>query len=108
NIILSVLTLVVLVSCQSDEAYENLNRDPKNPTQVEAEFLFNAATKSLFDQMTSTNVNTNIFRLLGQHWTETTYIDESNYDFNTRNIPQNHWSEMYRDVLLDLKTASEN
>jgi hypothetical protein len=27
--------------------------------------------------MTSTNVNTNIFRMLGQHWTETTYVDEA-------------------------------
>jgi len=107
KILLTVLSLIALVSCQSDDTYENLNRDPKNPTQVDASFLFNAATKSLVDQMTSTNVNTNIFRMLGQHWTETTYVDEANYDFNNRNIPQNHWSEMYRDVLLDLKTAKE-
>lgn len=107
KIFLTVLSIVALVSCQTDESYENLNRDPKNPTQVDAGFLFNAATKSLYDQMTSTNVNTNIFRMLGQHWTETTYTDEANYDFNTRNIPQNHWSEMYRDVLLDLTTARE-
>lgn len=107
NIILSVLTLVVLASCQSDEAYENLNKDPKNPTEVEAEFLFNSATKSLYNQMTSTNVNTNVFRMLGQHWTETTYTDEANYDFNGRNITQNHWSTLYRRVLYDLKTASD-
>jgi len=107
KILITVLSLIALVSCQSDDAYENLNRDPKNPTQVDASFLFNAATKSLYDQMTSTNVNTNIFRMLAQHWTETTYTDEANYDFNTRNIPQNHWSEMYRDVLLDLTTAKE-
>ena len=97
-----------MASCQSDDQYESKNRDPKNPTQVSSDFLFNSATKSLFDQMTSTNVNTNIFRMLGQHWTETTYVDEANYDFNTRNIPQNHWSEMYRDVLLDLATAKTN
>lgn len=109
KVILTTLTIFsLLVSCQSDEQYEEKNRDPKNPTQVSAEFLFNSATKSLFDQMTSTNVNTNIFRMLGQHWTETTYVDEANYDFNTRNIPQNHWSEMYRDVLLDLATAKTN
>jgi len=107
KILLIVLSLIVIVSCQSDENYENLNRDPKNPTQVEAGFLYNSAVKSLYDQMTSTNVNTNIFRMLGQHWTETTYVDEANYDLNNRNIPDNHWSEMYRDVLLDLKTASE-
>jgi hypothetical protein len=105
KIILTALTVISLISCQTDDKYEDKNRDPKNPTQVSPEFLFNSATKSLFDQMTSTNVNTNIFRMLGQHWTETTYIDEANYDFNTRNIPQNHWSEMYRDVLLDLASA---
>jgi hypothetical protein len=109
KVILTTLTILSLVvSCQSDEQYEDKNRDPKNPTQVSSEFLFNSATKSLFDQMTSTNVNTNIFRMLGQHWTETTYTDEANYDFNTRNIPQNHWSKMYRDVLLDLATAKIN
>lgn len=107
KIFLTVLSIITLVSCQSDAAYENLNRDPKNPTQVDAAFLFNAATKSLYDQMTSTNVNTNIFRMLGQHWTETTYVDEANYDFNTRSIPDSHWSEMYRDVLLDFKTAKQ-
>lgn len=108
KIILTTLTIITLISCQSDDKYEDKNRDPKNPTQVSSEFLFNAATKSLFDQMTSTNVNNNIYRMLGQHWTETTYVDEANYDFNTRNITQSHWSEIYRDVLADLATAKIN
>jgi hypothetical protein len=55
--------------------------------------------------MTSTNVNTNI--LEWTHWTETTYVDEANYDFNTRNITNAHWSEIYRDVLLDLSTQNQ-
>jgi hypothetical protein len=105
KIILTALSIIAFVSCQSDDSYENLNRDPKNPNQVNSEFLFNSASKSLVNQMTSTNVNTNIFRMLGQHWTETTYVDEANYDFNTRNITNAHWSEMYRDVLLDLSIA---
>ncbi|WP_338409757.1 SusD/RagB family nutrient-binding outer membrane lipoprotein [uncultured Flavobacterium sp.] len=104
---IAILTLSILafVSCQTDEQYEDLNRDPKNPTSISSEFLFNSAAKSLVDQMTSTNVNVNIFRMLGQHWTETTYVDEANYDFNTRGITGSHWSEMYRDILLDLATA---
>ncbi|GAA4280839.1 SusD/RagB family nutrient-binding outer membrane lipoprotein [Gaetbulibacter aestuarii] len=89
----------------SDNQYENYNRDPKNPTQVDAAFLFNDAMKSLVDQMTSTNVNTNVYRMFSQYWTETTYTDEANFDLTNRNIPQNHWSEMYRDVLLDLTDA---
>ncbi|EIJ39832.1 hypothetical protein JoomaDRAFT_2871 [Galbibacter orientalis DSM 19592] len=107
KIVLTIISLVTLISCQSDDKYENYNRDPKNPTQVDADFLFNNAQKSLVDQMTSTSVNRNVFRLLGQHWTETTYFDEANYDLTNRNIPEYHWSEMYRDVLLDLKTAKE-
>lgn len=108
KIFITVLSFVVLASCMSDEKYEDYNRDPKNPTAVDAGFLFNSAVVSLFDQMTSTNVNLNVFRLLGQYWTETTYIDEANYDLNNRNIPQNHWSELYRDVFLDLETAQIN
>lgn len=109
KVILTTLAIfALLVSCQSDDQYEEKNTDPKNPTQVSAEFLFNSATKSLFDQMTSTNVNENVFRMLGQHWTETTYVDEANYDFNSRNITQNHWSEMYRNILFDLATAKNN
>jgi len=99
--------ILMLVSCLSDEQYENLNRDPKNPTQVDADFLFNAAVKSLTDQMTSINVNTNVFRFFAQTNTTTTYTDEPNYILTTRTIPDTHWSEMYRDVLLDLITSKE-
>ncbi|WP_341216443.1 SusD/RagB family nutrient-binding outer membrane lipoprotein [uncultured Wocania sp.] len=105
----AVLSVVlVLASCKTDEQYENLNRDPKNPTQVAADFLFNSATKSLIDQMTQLNVNRNSFRFFAQYNTTTTYTEEPNFDLVTRTIPGYHWSEMYRDVLLDLKTSKEN
>ncbi|UOX34107.1 SusD/RagB family nutrient-binding outer membrane lipoprotein [Flavobacterium sediminilitoris] len=99
------LSSVLIVSCTSDEKYEDLNRDPNKPTQVSAESLFNASIKSLFDQMESPNINTNVFRLFSQYWTQTTYNDESNYDLNNRRVADNHYSEMYRDVLYDLKDA---
>lgn len=99
------LSSVLIISCTSDEKYEDLNRDPNKPTQVSAESLFNASIKSLFDQMESPNINTNVFRLFSQYWTQTTYNDESNYDLNNRRVADNHYSEMYRDVLYDLKDA---
>lgn len=102
-IVLNIFAL--LIACQSDDTYENLNEDPKNPTEVSPEFLFTSATVSLFDQMINLNVNTNIFRLLAQYLTPTTYTDEANYNLNNRNIPDNHWSELFRDVLFDLKDA---
>ena len=97
-LILSVFTL--LLSCSDD--LTSLNQDTKNPTIVPVEYLFTNAEKSLVDQMVNTSVNTNVFRLFAQQWTETVYTDESNYDIATRTIPDNHFRILYRDVLKDL------
>lgn len=103
--IVAITALVMLWSCQTDEKYEDYNRDPKNPTQVASDFLFTAATVSLMDEMASPNVNDGLFRFLGQYLTTTTYLDEPNYDFTSRQNPDQVWSELYRDVLLDVKDA---
>jgi len=107
--LISVLSVVlVFISCLSDEQYEDLNRDPKNPTGVAASFLFNGATKSLVDQQTTLNVNDNVFRFFAQTNTTTTYTDEPNFDIEERTIPGRTWSELFRDVLLDLQTSKAN
>lgn len=103
--IVAITALVTLWSCQTDEQYEDLNRDPKNPTEVASGFLFTAATVSLSDNMASPNVNDGLYRFLAQYWTTTTYLDEPNYNLQARNNPDNVWSEIYRDVLYDLQDA---
>ncbi|OEY72875.1 SusD/RagB family nutrient-binding outer membrane lipoprotein [Salegentibacter salarius] len=103
--IVALMALVTLWSCQSDEQYEDLNRDPKNPTQVASDFLFTAATVSLSDNMASPNVNQGLYRFLAQYFTTTTYLDEPNYNFTSRQNPDNVWSEIYRDVILDIQDA---
>lgn len=103
SIILS--TVLLAASCTKD--LTDLNSNPKKPAAVVAPTLFANAELALTDNMASTNVNLNIFRLLSQHWTETTYPDESQYDLSTRNIPQNWWHALYRDVLIDLAEAKE-
>ena len=105
--ILTIIALATLWSCQTDEQYEDLNRDPKNPTDVAADFLFTSATVDLSRQMASANVNINIFRFISQYWTATTYVDEPNYNLNNRNIPQNHWNRLYRWVIFNLMDAKE-
>ena len=90
----------------NDSSLGDLNVDTKNPLAVPAESLFGNAEKNLFDQMVSTNVNSNVFRLFAQHWTETTYLDESRYDVLQRNVPDRHWRVLYRDILTDLKQAA--
>jgi hypothetical protein len=105
KILLTISAFFLLLSCTDD--ITNLNEDTKNPSVVPAEYLFSNAQKNLVDQMTSTNVNNNVFRLFVQHWTETTYTDESNYDITTRTIPDRHFRVIYRDVLKNLAESKK-
>lgn len=104
---LTFIALTVIWSCQTDEQYQNLNVDPKNPTEVSAEFLFTSGVVALSDQLQTPSVNANIFRFITQYLTMTTYTDETNYDLRRRSIAEFHWSEIYRDVLLDLNDAKQ-
>jgi hypothetical protein len=101
-ILLSFIALSVS-SCTDD--ITGLNQDTKNPVTTKSEFLFTNAQKALSDQMVSTSVNLNVYRLFVQQWTETTYLDESQYNLATRTIPDNHFRILYRDVLRDLLEA---
>lgn len=96
-----------LLACTNDD-YANLNVDPVNATEVPGSFLYTNAVKSLFDQMGSTSVNRNIFRLVAQQWTECQYTDETNYEIRNRSIPDTHMNLFYTNVLYDLKKARES
>jgi hypothetical protein len=92
------------VACTKD--FEDDLIDKKNPVAVPAPMLFANAQRNLVDQITTPNVNSGIFRLISQHWANTTYPEESRYDLVSRNIPQNFWFTMYRDVLMNFREAS--
>ncbi|NJY63126.1 SusD/RagB family nutrient-binding outer membrane lipoprotein [Salinimicrobium sp. CDJ15-81-2] len=102
--IIFILLMAVGVAACSDDLSE-VNVDTKAPTEVPADVLFSNATKNLFDQMVSTNVNRGIFKMVAQYWTETTYTDEANYNLDGRNINGSQWIILYRDVLKDLREA---
>ncbi|WP_258455221.1 SusD/RagB family nutrient-binding outer membrane lipoprotein [Aequorivita sp. CIP111184] len=85
-----------------------MNENIKDPASVSGESLFASAQKQLADQVVTPNVNLNNLRLWTQQLQETTYTDESRYNQVTRSIPDNHWRELYRDVLKDLDQASQN
>lgn len=106
KILILLLFIFLNISC-SDNITE-LNDDKKGLTDANPEYLFTNAEKALVDQMVGTSVNLNVYRLFSQHWTETTYPDESQYDITTRTIPDNHFRILYQDVLYDLKQAKIN
>ena len=96
--------LLVIASCTK---LQDLNKNTKNPLTVTGESLFTGAQVNLFQEMVTPNVNYNIWRLITQQWTETTYTDESNYDLIDRTIPDDHWDWMYQYVLKNLDQASK-
>jgi hypothetical protein len=104
KILISFIVTAFIFSC-TDITEQNEN--PKKAKEAPAKTLFANAQKNLSDILASSNVNRGIFRLLAQQWTETTYTDESRYDLHTRNIPQNFWGILYRDVLKDLDEAAK-
>ena len=103
-IYLIIISFIVAFTGCTDK-FEDFNTDKKHPAVVPGESFFSNAQKELADYMNNTNVNINIFKLMSQYWTETTYIDEANYDLVTRNISNGIYFRMYLRVLTDLKEA---
>ena len=94
---------LLIASCTSD--LSSLNENSKAPVQVPAGTLIANATVDLSDYLASVNVNLNNFTLWSQHWTQTTYTDESNYDYNQRDVNGNTFDKLYANVIRDLQDA---
>src|SRR5690349_17796981 len=103
--ILYILAVVVVVTAACTKNLSDLNVDPKNPSTAPSYAFVTNAERSFSNTLASSNVNLNIFRLIVQHWQETQYPEESQYDLGTREINDNVWNAMYRDVIRDLREA---
>jgi len=100
-----ILIILIGLTTSCSKNLEDMNVDTKHPTEVPGNYLFANAQKALADQVASTNVNLNNWKLWAQYWTETTYTDEANYDVVTRDIASNVFLVYYRNVLRDLLEA---
>ncbi len=98
------LLALIFAGCNKDNLAD-LNVDPKSPSDVSGEYLFSNAQQNLSDQIASTNVNLNVWKLWSQYWAECQYPDESQYNVTNRNVPTGVWSAFYRDVLIDFDRA---
>ncbi len=104
NLIVLLIVLFLAPSCSKD--ISDLNKDVKNASVVEGQTLFSNAQKGLADQMVSTSVYKNVFRLFAQYWTQTTYNQESNFELGTASVPTGVWKSMFK-VLKDLDEAKK-
>lgn len=102
-----ILVVLIGISISCTKNFEDFNTDKKHPSEAPGagDYLFANAQKALADQVASTNVNLNVWKLFAQYWTETTYTDEANYDIVNRTIPGLTYRTYYRNILADLKEA---
>ncbi|MBL1219512.1 SusD/RagB family nutrient-binding outer membrane lipoprotein [Chryseobacterium sp. L7] len=100
-IITSILALL-FVGCSTTD---DVNLDDHAFYNTTQESLLTYSQKELSDYMNTPSVNENNFRLTMQYWTETIYVNESNYDFTNRNVSNNVWTDNYVNVLKNLDQA---
>lgn len=94
-------------SCVDDARMEELNKDPNSYYSTVPSTLVTYAEKQLTDYMNTPNVNVNNLRLTMQYWQETTYTDESRYDFDTRNVSNRVFDYTYVRTLKNLDQAKK-
>ncbi|MFT4740476.1 MAG: hypothetical protein ACI9L9_001258 [Marivirga sp.] len=103
KILFLILLTIGFYGC--DDRLDDLNTDKINPAAVDPSSLFTRGLVETFNNMVTPSVNANPFKLYGQYWSQTTYPEESQYNLTSRNIPAGIWTNIYRDVLADLKEA---
>jgi hypothetical protein len=100
KIVIGIFAIVVAFSC--DDRLDELNTPKTYPVEVPGDKLFTNGVREMFDMMTNTNVNENVFRLYAQYWAQTTYPDESAYNQVSRKNPDNLFTNAYREALKDM------
>ena len=95
KILFAAAAALAITSCTSD--LSDLNVNGKAPEAVPAGALFANATMGYYDFTSVQNVNLNNLRLWSQHWTQTTYVDESNFELNNRDVNGNTYTHRFFD-----------
>jgi hypothetical protein len=103
KLFLSIIFLLGILSSCTDN-FEEMNTDKKHPQVVTAAVLFTNAEIDLANQISSTNVNDNIWKLMAQYWTERSYRDEANYNIVNRRISDRMFRTYYG-ILKNLNDA---
>jgi hypothetical protein len=94
---------LAITSCTSD--LSDLNKNGKAPESVPSGALFANAVMGYYDFDAVQDVNLNNLRLWSQHWTQTTYVDESNFNLNERDVNGSTFVRMYVTVIRDCEEA---
>lgn len=106
KIIASLILVSLFQSCDKD-ALTATNNDPNSYYTTVPSTLVTYAEKQLTDYMNTPSVNINNLRLTMQYWQETTYTDESQYNFVPRTVTDNVWNYLYVRTLKNLDQSKK-
>ena len=93
---------LAITSCTNDLSDLNVNG---KALRAYLHALFANAVMGYYDFDAVQNVNLNNLRLWSQHWTQTTYVDESNFNLNERDVNGSTFVRMYVTVIRDCEEA---
>ncbi|HFK5584540.1 TPA: SusD/RagB family nutrient-binding outer membrane lipoprotein [Elizabethkingia anophelis] len=91
--ILLLSILGVLSSCGSDMT--SLNEDPKTATNVSANNVFAGGVLNTSDQMNTSSMNSNQFRMFVQQLADVEYLEGGAYKVRKRSLPDSQWDALY-------------
>lgn len=93
--ILLIAMLFLTIGCTKD--FEELNKDPNEPTVVPTSFLLTNAQRSIMDDMWDEWWNGRFGLQYSQYWSQVVYTEESRYQPRV-NITNSYWQYFYTNM----------
>lgn len=97
---LAAAALLAAGAAGCSDGLTDLNRNPNEPTEVEAQFLFTNATEAAVSRAFGEIVTLNITGLWAQHLAEFRYTEEDRYEIRDATV-QTQWTGFYAGPLQD-------
>src|SRR5687768_12050532 len=91
-----VLLILLLVSCSQD--FEEINRDPNNPTMVRTSSLMTNAQKGLLDDIYDEWFSGRQSYLYSQYFAQRNYTEEDRYQLR-QPTNNSYWTYIYGDIM---------
>jgi Starch-binding associating with outer membrane len=96
--IAGVLAAASAAAC--DDGLTDLNRNPNEPTEVGAEYLFTNATEAAVGRALGAGLHMDLTALWVQHYGEMRYTEEDRYELRDPTV-NTHWTGFYAGPLQD-------
>lgn len=97
---------IVFFAASCDKGFEEVNKDPNNPTEVPSSLLMADVQRNAANTLYSTFIGGDMGSCWAQHWSKVQYNDEERYS-PRQSVIENVWDVFYEDVLADANTMEK-